>query len=132
MLSTTKFPFLMDNRTAFYLPLPKLKKNLKIAYAVLFFQTLLNIWAMYICFIFHLHTIYTFDFFSIWVFFYGHSRITGLQGKGEGISLTPHCHFYTLDRHLDISQAITARSSPLPMASSRTRTGNLWFPSASS
>ena len=31
-----------------------------------------------------------FIFFSIWVFFYEHSRITGLQGKGEGISLTPH------------------------------------------
>ena len=29
-------------------------------------------------------------FFSIWVFFHEHSRITGLQGKGEGISLTPH------------------------------------------
>ena len=25
-------------------------------------------------------------FFSIWVFFHEHSRITGLQGKGEGIS----------------------------------------------
>ena len=28
----------------------------------------------------------TFLFFSIWVFFHEHSRITGLQGKGEGIS----------------------------------------------
>ena len=27
-------------------------------------------------------------FFSIWVFFYKHSRITGLQGKGEGISFS--------------------------------------------
>ena len=27
--------------------------------------------------------------FSIWVFFRDHSRITGLQGKGEVISLTP-------------------------------------------
>ena len=25
-------------------------------------------------------------FFSIWVFFHEHSRITGLQGNGEGIS----------------------------------------------
>ena len=32
-------------------------------------------------------------FFSIWVFFQEHSRITGVQGKGEGISLTPHSHF---------------------------------------
>ena len=28
-------------------------------------------------------------FFSIWVFFHEHSRITGLHEKGEGISLTP-------------------------------------------
>ena len=70
-------------------------------------------------------------FFSIWVFFHDHSRITGLQGKGEGISLTPHYHFHPLHRHLDISRAITAESSPLHIASSRTRTGNLWFPSAS-
>ena len=27
-------------------------------------------------------------FFSMWVFFHNHSRITRLQGKGEGISLT--------------------------------------------
>ena len=70
-------------------------------------------------------------FFSIWVFFYEHSRITGLQRKGEVISLTPHYHFHPLHRHLDISRAITAESSPLRIASSQTRTGNLWFPSAS-
>ena len=70
-------------------------------------------------------------FFSIWVFSHDHSRITGLQGKGEGISLTPHYHFHPLHRHLDISRAITAESSPLHIASSRTRTGKLWFPSAS-
>ena len=69
--------------------------------------------------------------FFIWVFFYEHSRITGLQGKGEGISLTPHYHFHPLHGHLDISQAITAESSPLHTGSSPTRTGNLWFPSAS-
>ena len=28
--------------------------------------------------------------FFIWVFFHNHSRITGLQWKREGISLTPH------------------------------------------
>ena len=72
-----------------------------------------------------------FFFFSMWVFFHEHSRITGLQGKGEGISLTPQYHFPPLHRHLDISRAITAESSPLHIASSRTRTGNLWFPSAS-
>ena len=67
-------------------------------------------------------------FFSIGVFFHNHSRITGLQGKGEGIYLTPHHHFHPLHRHLDISRAITAESSPLDIGSSRTRTGNLWFP----
>ena len=70
----------------------------------------------------------TLFFFSTWVFFHEHSRITGLQGKGEGISLTPHYHFHPLHRHLDISRAITAGSSLLQIASSRTRTGNLWFP----
>ena len=52
-------------------------------------------------------------------------------GEGEGISLTPHYHFHPLHRHLDISRAITAESSPLHITGSRTRTGNLWFPSAS-
>ena len=52
-------------------------------------------------------------FFSIWVFFHDHSWTTGLQGKGEGISLTPHYHFHLLHRHLDISQVITVESSPL-------------------
>ena len=75
--------------------------------------------------------IYIFFFFSMWVFFHEHSRSTGLQEKGEGISLTPHYHLHPLHRHLDISRAITAESSPLHIVSSRTRTGNLWFPSAS-
>ena len=59
----------------------------------------------------------------MWAFFHEHSRSTGLQGKGEGISLTPHYHFHPLHRHLDISQVITAESSPLHIGSSRTRTG---------
>ena len=70
-------------------------------------------------------------FFSIRIFFHEHSRITGLQGKGEGISLTPHYHFHPLHWHLDISWAITTDSSPLHIVRSRTLTGNLWFPSAS-
>ena len=70
-------------------------------------------------------------FFSIWVFFHEYSQITGLQGKGEGISLTPHYHFHPLHRHLDISRAITAESSYLHIAISLIRTGNLWLPSAS-
>ena len=60
-----------------------------------------------------------FYFFSVWIFFHEHLRITGLQGKGEGISLTPHYHFYLLHRYLDIIQVITAESSPLHIASSR-------------
>ena len=68
-------------------------------------------------------------FFSISVFFHNHSRITGLQGKVEDISLTPHYQFHPLHRNLDISWAITAESSPLHTGSSRTGTGNLWFPS---
>ena len=46
-------------------------------------------------------------FFFIWVFFHEHSRITGLQGEGEDISLT-YYHFRPLHKHLDINQAITA------------------------
>ena len=70
-------------------------------------------------------------FFPVWVFFHEHSRLMGQQGKGEGIYLTPHYHFHPLRRHLDISWAITAESSPLHIASSRTRTENFWSPSAS-
>ena len=70
-------------------------------------------------------------FFSIWVFFHGHFWITGLQGKGEGISITPYYHFHLLHRHWDISLAIAAESSPLHIASSRTRSRNFWFLSAS-
>ena len=49
-------------------------------------------------------------FFSIWVLFHEHSRITGLQGKGEGIPLIPHWHFHPLHRHLDIGRVITKTS----------------------
>ena len=59
---------------------------------------------------------------SIWVFFHEHSRITGLLGKGEGISLTPRYHFHPLHRNLDINQVIAAESSPLHIASSRAQT----------
>ena len=60
-------------------------------------------------------------FFSVWVFFHDHSRITGLQGKGEVISLTPLYDFHPLHRHLDITRAITTESSHLHIGSSRTR-----------
>ena len=81
-------------------------------------------------------------FFNVWVyisfsfllFFYlcfplhVHSRITGLQGKREGISLTHHYHIHPLHRHLTIGRGIVTESSPLHIASSWTRTWNLWFP----
>ena len=71
-------------------------------------------------------------FFSIWVVFYEHLRFTGQQGKGNGIYLNLLCnHFHSLQRHLDISRAITAESSPLHIASDRPRTGDLCFLSAS-
>ena len=61
-------------------------------------------------------------FFLSGFFFHDHSGITGLQGKGEEISLTPHYHFHPLHRHLDISRAFTAENSPVDIGSSRTRT----------
>ena len=70
-------------------------------------------------------------FFSIWVFFHKRSRSTGQQRKGEGIYLTPLYHFHPLGRHWEINRVIAAESSPLHIASSQTRTWNLWFPSAS-
>ena len=52
--------------------------------------------------------------FSIQVFFHEqHLQISGLPGKREGISLTPHYNFQPLHRHLDVSWAITGESSPL-------------------
>ena len=75
--------------------------------------------------------LFFFPFFSFWVFFHDHSQITGVKMKGEGISLSAHYHFHLVHRHFDISQAITSESSPLHIGSSQTRTGNLWFPSAS-
>ena len=72
-------------------------------------------------------------FFSFYLGFlsqtFTNQRTVG--GGGLGISLTPYYHFYPLHRNLDISRAITAESSPLHIASSQTRAGSLWFPSAS-
>ena len=70
-------------------------------------------------------------FFSMWVFFHEHWWITGLQGKGRAFHYLLTTPFHPLHRHLDISGTMTAESLPLHIASSRTRTGNLWFPSAS-
>ena len=67
-----------------------------------------------------------FFFFSIWLFLHDHSWITGLKGKGDGISLIPYYHFHLLHRHLDISREITTDSSPLRLGSSRTESN--WEP----
>ena len=66
-------------------------------------------------------------FFSTWVFFHEYSRFTGQHGKGKGIYLTLLYHFQPVHRHIENSWAITAESSPLHIASNRTRTGNLGF-----
>ena len=46
--------------------------------------------------------------FSIWT-----------AGEGEAISLTPLYHFHQLHRHLVVSRAITAETSPLHIARNR-------------
>ena len=61
--------------------------------------------------------------FSVLVLFHEHSRFTGQQGKKEVIFLTPLYH-YPLHKHLDISRAITAESSPLHIARGRAQAGN--------
>ena len=70
-------------------------------------------------------------FFLSGVFLHEQSRVSGKQRKEEAISLTPLYHFHPLLRHLGISRVTAAEGSPLHMTSSRTRAGNLWFPSAS-
>ena len=67
------------------------------------------------------------SFFSIWVFFPKHSSFKEQQGKREAIC--PFYLFHALHGQLDISRVIAAESSPLHVAGSRTRIGNLWFPS---
>ena len=57
--------------------------------------------------------------------------IHGTAGEGGGYLFNSSLPLPPLHRHSDISRAITAESSPLRIADSRTRTGNLWFPSAS-
>ena len=65
-------------------------------------------------------------FFSTWVLFHEHSWFTGQQGKGEAVSLTPFYNFHPLQRHLNINRTITAKRPLLHIASSRTKTGNIW------
>ena len=86
-----------------------------------------KLWFSGIFLTWHYRGVLLLSFFSIWVFFHNYSWITGLQGKREGISSTPHYHFHPFHRHLDISQAITAESSPLHIGSSWTQTATFSF-----
>ena len=56
------------------------------------------------------------------IFYLEGSRITGEKEKGEFISLILFYHFHRLHEHLGISWVITAASSPLHIATDRTRT----------
>ena len=71
------------------------------------------------------------EVFFFYLGFHEYSRITGVQGKGKGISSTLPYLFHPLCRHLDISRTNREGVSPLQIASSQTRTRALWFPSAS-
>ena len=53
------------------------------------------------------------------------------RGRGRACFYLLTTNFHLLHRHLDISRLITAESLPLHIASSQTRTGNLWFLRAS-
>ena len=94
---------------------------------------------MYIYIYIHIYiyiNIYIQKYIYIYIFYLGflhkHSRFTGQKWKAISLrSLSPLYHFHPRHRHLDISRAITAESSPLSIASSRARTGNLWFSTAS-
>ena len=53
-------------------------------------------------------------FFYLYLsFFLEHSRITDSRRDYRLYSLTSHCKFHPLHRHFNISQAVTAESSPL-------------------
>ena len=73
-------------------------------------------------------TLMSFFFFLSEIYFVDIHELQDCRGKGRAI---PHYHFHPLHRHLYISWVITGESSPLHIANSRTRTGNLWFRSAS-
>ena len=104
--------------------------------ACVFFSIFLAL--MYCIFLNYFLSVYSFCWSSliciyvyIYVFYLGFllqpSTNHRTAGEGGGHSLTPHYHFHPLPRHLDISRAITAGSSPLHIGSSQTWTGNLWF-----
>ena len=70
--------------------------------------------------------------FSVWVFFMNIDKSQNSRGRGRlcFYILFFIYHFHLLQRHLDISWVIATERSPLRIADSRTRNGNLWFPYA--
>ena len=78
-----------------------------------------------------LKLLFFFFFFYLFFFLLRTFTIHTTAGEVAGIYLTPLYHFHPLHRHLDITRAITAESSPLHIASRRTSTRNLRFSSAS-
>ena len=66
-------------------------------------------------------------YFLFFCFFLSAFSFTTIHepGKRVDISWTPYYYFYPLHRYIDISQAITAESSPLQITSDRTHTGSL-------
>ena len=71
-------------------------------------------------------------FFFYFAFFFFSLDIHDSQdSRWERSILTPIYHFHPLQKHLDISQAIAAKSPPQNIASDQTGTENLWFLSAS-
>ena len=71
-------------------------------------------------------------YFSAFFFFYlgflsRTFTIHRTADEGGSYFINSSHHFHPLPRHLDISWVITAGSSPLHIASSRTRTGSLFI-----
>ena len=73
---------------------------------------------------------FTVPFFLLGIFFTSHSQVTEHQGKVED-NYNSSPLFPSLHKHLDISRAVTAESSPLCIGSNWNRTGNLSFPTTS-
>ena len=67
-----------------------------------------------------------FNYFPLFFFYLGFlSQSFKIHRTAEERGGNLFNSFHLLHRHLDISQVITAESSPLHIASSQTRTGNL-------
>ena len=82
-----------------------------------------------VCSYMSLSRISFFCLFSIRFFFHKYHDSQDSRGKGRLLLFWSSLyHFYPLYRHLDISQVIAAKGSPLCIAGSRTQTRNLWFP----